>query len=340
MSVAAIALAAPAFAADLPSRKAPIDYPPPPPMWTGFYIGLNAGYGWGMHNNASVSTGQAYDLFGSNSINSILGQTNSNSALNAIIDPQASLSAVSASGVGSIKDSGFLGGLTMGYNWQFGNSWVAGLEADIDGAGIRGNTHFGGSSAWNVWNATSKYGTYSFDRSAATSTSISKHTDWLGTLRGRVGWLVTPTMMIFGTGGLAYGGVEANVYQNQTIGNTLSYTSGKSSLAIGLPFAGATAGHYSDTRIGWAAGGGFEWLFLPAWSLKAEALYYDLGTAKFTNAPLVASGPTIAATGLALPFLGTINQGVTQVRYDGVIARVGLNYHFNGSGAAPVMAKY
>src|ERR1019366_5528461 len=57
ISAVAIALAlsaGSALAADLPSRKeAPVYVPPPPPpLWTGFYAGLNAGYGWGATSNA------------------------------------------------------------------------------------------------------------------------------------------------------------------------------------------------------------------------------------------------------------------------------------------------
>lgn len=60
ISAVAIALAlsaGSALAADLPSRKeAPVYVPPPPPppMWTGFYAGLNAGYGWGATSNAGT----------------------------------------------------------------------------------------------------------------------------------------------------------------------------------------------------------------------------------------------------------------------------------------------
>ena len=45
-----------AVAADLPSRRAPPVYVPPPiPVftWTGFYIGGNAGYAFGARNDST-----------------------------------------------------------------------------------------------------------------------------------------------------------------------------------------------------------------------------------------------------------------------------------------------
>jgi len=47
----AVAMAAPALAADLPrpAYKAPI-YTAPAFSWSGFYVGLNGGYGWGRSN--------------------------------------------------------------------------------------------------------------------------------------------------------------------------------------------------------------------------------------------------------------------------------------------------
>ena len=55
------ALAASAFAADLPDRKAPpFIPPPPPPLWTGFYVGLNAGGAFDAGGSDYISTGSLF----------------------------------------------------------------------------------------------------------------------------------------------------------------------------------------------------------------------------------------------------------------------------------------
>jgi outer membrane immunogenic protein len=353
-----------ALGADLPSIKGPPPPPPPPPpLWTGFYAGLNAGYGWGATTNVGVGTAQLSDGFGSNTLNTIFGTAvppgfpfGVGPLFNTILDPNAGASALAASGIANVQDSGFIGGGQIGYNYQWGASWVVGIEADIQGAGIRGQNGFAGGNAWNAFNQNITFPglpavltpilNAQLNRSAAAFTDITKHTDWLGTVRGRLGWLATPTLLVFGTGGLAYGGVEARVFQNQTINNTASLTlfpnapnPAARTLALSLPFSGASVGRIQDTRVGWTAGGGLEWLFAPNWSVKTEALYYDLGHVTFANSPLMATGATLLIPGVAFPFLGTINQSVTRVRFDGVIARVGVNYHFNW-GAAPVVASY
>jgi len=51
---------------------------------------------------------------------------------------------------------------------------------------------------------------------------------------------------------------------------------------LGLPTVPG-AGQFSNTQVGWTAGGGVEWMFMPNWSFKAEALYYDLGSVAFAS---------------------------------------------------------
>jgi outer membrane immunogenic protein len=343
LSVSAIALAmaisaGSALAADLPSRKAPPVAPPPPPLWTGFYAGLNVGYGWGADANVGVATTQAYDFFGFNSQRSLFGRGSPRP-----FDPNAGLSAASASGMANVKDGGVIGGGQLGYNYQFGGEWLIGAEADIQGADISGENSFAGGAAWNVFNITRVFRRTTinsqFNRSAATATDVAKHTDWLGTVRARVGWLVIPDLLVYGTGGLAYGGVEARVDQKQLINNTLSLTVGANTAVGNSAAAAFGATRYSDTRVGWTAGGGLEFMFLRNWSLKTEALYYDLGAATFATSPLVSAGPAVGLPGAAAIFRGTVNDGATRVRYDGVIARAGLNYHFDWR-SVPAVARF
>jgi outer membrane immunogenic protein len=326
-----------AFAADLPSLKAPVLIPPPPPIWTGFYAGLNAGYGWGMDNNTSVVGGQYYDVLGNNSLGPFTP-----------IDPLAVLSATTLSGTAGTSMNGFVGGMQLGYNYQFNSSFVVGVEADIDGAGMRGNGSFQNALAWTAQSFTGPFGLFgaALNRSAAGTTAIENNLDYIGTVRGRVGYLFTPTMLVYATGGLAYGGVKSTTTQTQFINNTLSGFIGPLAGSVSAPFASLGGGGvYSDTRIGWTVGGGIEWMFMPNWSLKAEYLFYDLGSATYVNSPVVSAGPSAGLslggfTLLGLPFIGTVNQSATRVRYDGSIARIGVNYHINWGMPAPVLAKF
>jgi outer membrane immunogenic protein len=273
LSFLALALTAgSALAADLPSKKAPT-LPPPPapaPLWTGFYVGLNAGGAWA--DNPTV----AFRCFDSGAAgfgaNQLLG------AFPASLSP---------------SQSSFVGGGQVGYNWQVYDHVVVTVEADIQGfaggGGTTNTTGFGGVGG---------------------VTSASRGLDYLGTVRGRAGWLFTPTLLLYGTGGLSYGGVSLNA----------------SFAAPGLNPPLAIASSFADTRVGWTAGGGGEWLFWPSWSAKVEYLYYDLGAVTASS---------------ALYVYGADLSGVTTTsRFNGNIVRGGLNYHFNWGGLSPLASKY
>jgi outer membrane immunogenic protein len=91
-AIVALVMAAPAGAADL-RVKAPMQPPPPPPFnWSGFYIGINAGYG----------------------------------LANVTIDDQDCNVSCSSQ---TLTPNGFTVGGTLGYNWQF-SSTVLGIEGD------------------------------------------------------------------------------------------------------------------------------------------------------------------------------------------------------------------
>ena len=296
-SVGALALTGAAFAADL--APPPVYLPPPPVMtWTGFYAGLNAGYTFGGSNSVDVETASrlpAVDI-------SPPGQE----ALEIKI-PNAT---TQSTDVLSLHNSGFIGGGQVGYNLQFANAWLIGIEADIQGTGARSS-----ASAIGIVPIA---GLPPSTAQAQSNISVNHAVDYLGTVRGRLGYLVTPTLLIYGDGGFAYGGVHEGV--------DIASTFPPSGLGLSPAF-----GSFTNTRPGWTAGGGLEWLFSPNWSVKAEYLYYDLGRVTFG-----VGGLTLATAGATF----FTDLPVASTRFNGHIVRVGLNYHFNWWGAGPVVAKY
>jgi outer membrane immunogenic protein len=93
--------------------------------------------------------------------------------------------------------------------------------------------------------------------------------------------------------------------------------------------------------VGYSVGGGLEWMFVPNWSLKGEALYYSLGNMNVSN---VAATSAILGQNeplwAAQAYSGTgLIAGQTSINYQGIIARAGVNYHFNFA-SVPVVAKF
>jgi outer membrane immunogenic protein len=190
-----------------------------------------------------------------------------------------------------------------GYNWQIERQWLWGIEADFQGSTIRGNGNGGGFALVACCG----------DNITTTATA-SERLDWFGTVRGRIGWLPSQSLLLFATGGLAYGQI----------------TSQASFTAIGANpggFIGTSTATSSITRAGWTIGGGLEWMIAPKWSIKGEYLYYDLGNVGGLNQTL-----TTITTGLGLPLAGA--SLVSNGSFHGSIARAALNYHFGGPAAA------
>jgi outer membrane immunogenic protein len=357
-SAIAIALALSAgsgFAADLPSMKAPLYIPPPPPpMWTGFYAGLNAGFGWGATTNANTVSAPLLD--------GVAGQANALDPVRQIAGTglASGSAALANSGIASVIQNGFIGGGQIGYNYQWTEHVVVGLEADFQGSLIKGSGNYAGASQDSIsWKDPYIPGLSpcvtngcTFTRSALGVGLVNAGVDWMGTVRGRVGYLVTPTTLVYATGGLAYGGVHASSTNGGAIPATLTgannaqyptpYPYSQFNGSYVFPMT-AGQGNYCNTQVGWIGGAGVEWMFAPNWSLKAEGLYYDLGGGRIYSSPVALPSPlgvNLGGINVAAGQLLMANSPVTHVRFDGVIARAGVNYHFNWGAPAPVIAKY
>jgi outer membrane immunogenic protein len=186
------------------------------------------------------------------------------------------------------RSTGIIGGAQLGYNWQIG-SLVTGLEADIQGSDIKGSARA----------VPTLLGTAI--PSPIDVLSSEQKLSWFGTVRGRLGVTVTPELLLYGTGGLAYGRVDSSANSFRSIQD----------------FQGQAPASVSKTKVGWTAGAGAEWMFARNWSAKLEYLYVDLGSES-------AIGAVTANQVLVLPFA----VGYTWHTREN-IARVGVNYHFN-----------
>jgi outer membrane immunogenic protein len=268
----------PAFAADMP-LKAPPPAPAPVYSWTGWYIGGNIGGGWG-DRNLVVSPN---DPIASSFITQV-----SNNGGNFNSAP-------------SSNNSGVIGGLQLGYNWQFNRNWLVGLETDFNWADVKGST------------LTTTGGAFS------QAEFFDEWLKWFGTVRGRLGYLATDNLLAFVTGGLAYGRVE----RTATDSNVGSIGIGQAQGATGFSFLCATAatcftGTTTNTAVGWTIGGGLEYALWGNLTIKGEYLYVSLPGQSVTMAATAVLNPGNTPS--------TFNVGSGNANFN--IARVGLNYRF------------
>jgi outer membrane immunogenic protein len=253
--------------------------PATPYNWTGFHAGGNVGWMWSkVDTTAAVPNVPLQFISGA-----------------VIIRSQIPSLAVAD----TTRPHGVIGGVQLGYDWQGASNWIAGFEADIQASGQCATS-----------NPVSAVVTAPVAGNLFVNTSTASHTDsvqWLGTVRGRLGYPVWPGLIIYGTGGLAYGRISASLTATQS-----------SALCLGggpicIPGLSSTAnGNGSAVKTGWAAGGGIAGTVPnnPHLTWKVEYLHVDLGSINFSfNAPI--SGMVAVSS-----------------KFTDDIVRVGADYHF------------
>jgi outer membrane immunogenic protein len=181
-----------AFAADLPVRQAPPATPyvaVPVFTWTGFYVGVNAGYGFSDNERNGLGAFTAVP-------GSLTGGPNRYG-----FAPQ--FAGTVSQGALDRDNSGFVGGGQIGYNWQFG-SWVIGIEADLQFADLN-NSRDGDRVVLTP--AVGNPGIVGF---VGARNANFGGIDWFGTVRGRLGYALD-RVLVYGTGGFAFGGSDNHV---------------------------------------------------------------------------------------------------------------------------------
>jgi outer membrane immunogenic protein len=210
VALAAVLASPAALAADLPSLKAAPVAPPPVFSWTGFYLGFNHGFGGGVVD-ANVNLANPFLLTTTRTVN---------------------------------RANGFFAGGEAGYQIQFQNNVVLGVETDMQWSDVKAS-----HQATNY--ASTGLAGYSYS-------NINNSLDWFGTTRLRVGYSFG-RLLPYVTGGVAYGGTSAT--GQQVVGGAV----------IG--------GSSSQTNVGWAAGAGLDYALSDNLSARAEYIYVQLANA-------------------------------------------------------------
>ena len=185
---------------------------------------------------------------------------------------------------GRLESSHFVGGVHGGYNWQLAPTWVVGIEGDYSWTGAAANLQ-------GVWNSFPVGGSF-----PTTLSSLTDKLESLSSVRGRIGYLVTPSALAYVTGGVGWGRFDYDGFARNTANNYLASTS------------------FSKIQSGFVVGGGLEWALTQNWLIRGEYLYYGFG----------GSSATASATGFP-DFPSGFLWHNTSVRE----ARLGLSYKFD-----------
>ena len=196
---------------------------------------------------------------------------------------------------------GPIGGIQLGYNYQFPNNWVLGFEGDIGAANVHGGRSSGAQFA-GPGITTAYFG-------------LQDKTNWMATATARVGYAWGRTLL-YGKGGAAFedSRVSATCFNPQGgqpgVNNVCTNQAG-------VVFANGAGFGTSSTRVGWTIGYGAEFDLGRNWSAKAEYDYLSFGR----HTALASDGTTTI----------TDRSDISQVK-------VGLNYRF--APVTAVVARY
>jgi outer membrane immunogenic protein len=278
-AVSTIAFTQVAAAADLPLKA--YSPPPPPPVfnWTGCYLGGYVGGAW-RNRDATFSD---------------LGNSQFLAYSGGITNPRREGPHSWDAGL----DNNFIGGGTLGCNWQpVGSPFVFGIEGEA------GYMKLKGSAFDPLISSSLPLGAV---RGTADVLGSVKVGDWHGMITGRLGY-AWGTTMIYIKGGAAFVPVQASVLDQCAVtaagcGNWLISTSNSSTITTGT------------------LGGGIEWAFASNWSVKGEYMFIGLGNQHVST-----------TCGLATSASGTIiggGQFCFDHEFRGIhTAKIGLNYRF------------
>ncbi|MCL5272245.1 MAG: outer membrane beta-barrel protein [Gammaproteobacteria bacterium] len=239
--------------------------------WQGPYVGVFLGGGFGnnhMFTNAGSVTDTSY------------------------FTTLADINAVNNDGTWSQHPGTAIAGIQAGHDWAW-KQIAYGVVLDygtvrLSSSSIRNNTYLDNSDQYSI--------------------DTSMQTNWLFTLRGRLGYapqLYLPSLLYL-TGGMAVTQLKAS--------NDFSDNSA---------FSGIGSSNVSQNQIGWTAGAGIEVAAFNHVSVNFEYLYVEVPSITTTGSISNSEG------GFGIPVQSMRNSLSTTTNFHANLFKVGLNYRFD-----------
>ena len=223
-------------------------YPGGPPLrpvspWTGCYLGAQFGGGWA---DQQFNGGPFADT--------VVPSSGGGLPLAMALTPSSF----------SAGSGGVLAGGQAGCDVEFGGGWVAGVAVDGAWANISGNSSFDQTLTSSVI----------FPAAAtqvASTGQVQEKTNALATGTVRFGYSFGQGL-IYGKGGVAWDRTDYRFF-GQVCGSS------SNSCVFTTPFDFTAP---TDSRWGWTAGIGTEWILVGNWSIFGEYDYLDFGSKNLT----------------------------------------------------------
>jgi opacity protein-like surface antigen len=275
--------AAPAAVAVKALVKAP---PPAPYSWTGAYAGVEAAYrmadaGW---NTTALP-------------------------VTALISPPFITVPDPTTNPADFFSAAAQGGAFVGYDWQVARHWVTGVEGDLS-FGNSSMSRGGIPGTFGNGSAPAFFALPGIEALQADSSAVKF--GWDGSIRARIGYLFTPSVLMYGTGGVAF--QQLSVTANCS-GFVTSWCDSARRFFTGLPVIEPPKSETASTvKTGLTVGGGVESVLTGNWLGKAEFRYANFG--RFNHAF----------------FAGTIDEVDMNVHPQTYTFLAGVGYKFHGTG--------
>jgi outer membrane immunogenic protein len=214
--------------------KAPVA---PPWSWTGFYVGGEVG---AKLADTTWTTTSLSDFF---------------------------TQPIDASSPRKFDPLGARAGGYFGYNWQFAQRWVTGVEFDAAWADQTETTPGLPGCALPVASSCAPAGAHASPGPGVDSSSVDM--GWDASARVRLGYLVIPQVLLYGTGGVAWQQLEVSgTCQHSSTDPDCDHVLGNTLVTL----------TNSTVRTGWTVGGGVEANITGNWLVRGEYRYADFGS--------------------------------------------------------------